>query len=170
MLCYNCSMLKKAVLNSTKKGFTLIEITVVVAIIGLLVTIAIAAGSAAKSGARDNQRKTDIQLLQVKLEAYREQNASYPTILDSLISSNFSTLPKDPINSGVNVYKYISLGFDCNKGVVSYYLYATLENNNNDTTKKVDYQTTPIVPGLSICSGTFPVFSSTKTYDVTSPI
>jgi prepilin-type N-terminal cleavage/methylation domain-containing protein len=157
-------MLKK-VISNTKRGFTLPEIMIVIVIIGILTTIAIAAGSMAKAGARDNQRKTDIRLLQLKIEAYREQDGIYPTSLaggtNSLVSSGIisaAVLPKDPINDTDHQYVYIPLQLGSSCGA-SYYLYATLEKNNSQHV---------VTTGLTPCSGSLPTDLS-KIYDVTSP-
>ena len=146
-----------------KKGFTLVEIMIVIAIIIVLVAIAIAAGDAAKKVARDNQRKTDITLLQLKLEAYRGQNGLYPGTngLGDLVTKSFvSALPKDPANG--NDYQYIPLQFSSGACGTSYELYATLENKNND--KHVT-----LTNGLSKCGGTLPATVDGSIYDVTSP-
>jgi prepilin-type N-terminal cleavage/methylation domain-containing protein len=154
-------MFKKTGTNSNR-GFTLIEIMVAIGVIIVLVSIAIAAGSAAKKVARDNQRKTDIRLLQVKLEAFREQYGAYPVSTTELISSSFSVLPKDP---GTKVdYSYVPLKFtnggSCTASIVSYYLYATVENVNNETHAVL---ATSLEPCTSLPT------DLTYIYDVTSP-
>lgn len=63
-----------------KKGFTLIELVVVVAIIGLLSTLAVVALGSARTKARDSVRLSDLKQIQLALESfYRDQN-SYPSI------------------------------------------------------------------------------------------
>ncbi len=121
-------MLKQ--LKSKKRGFTIIEIMVVIAIIGILTAIVLASVSAIKKTARDNQRRTDIKLLQVKLAAYRDQNGVYPA---SLANLGLAQTPKDPL-SGVD-YQYVQLKFSSPVSAcgVSYYLDATLENNSSDS-------------------------------------
>jgi type II secretory pathway pseudopilin PulG len=153
---------------SKNKGFTLVEILIAIGIIIVLVGIVFTAGSAAKKVARDNQRRTDIRLLQVKIEAYREQYGTYPVSTADLVSGSFSAsaMPKDPGTKAD--YSYIPLQFSGGTCGASYYLYATLENDNNDTATNINYQTTPPVSSLSLCGGSFPTFSL-KIYDVTSP-
>lgn len=65
-----------------KKGFTLVELLVVLAIIGVLVGLAIAGMRIVQAVNRDTQRKAfitkDVQLL---LEAYQDRNNKYPTTI-----------------------------------------------------------------------------------------
>ena len=119
-------MFRENKFSNTKKAFTLVELLIVIAIIGILSAIAVASGTAAKRVARDNQRKTDIKLLQIKLESYRDEKGNYPTALSSLPP----TLPTDPANK--TSYTYIPLKFSSGSVCgASYYLYATLENSDN---------------------------------------
>lgn len=81
----------------SKKGFTLIEIMVVVALIVILVSIAVIGGSASRSVARDNQRVSDVQILQIKLESYRNEKGRYPSALSDLVTDKFiPAVPTDP--------------------------------------------------------------------------
>lgn len=153
-----------------KKGFTLIELMVVVAIIGILVTIAIIAGNSAKAVVRDNQRKTDIRLLQIKLESYMEQYGKYPTDLDAqagqspltaLINPNFSTIPTDPKDH--TDYIYTPLQFSGGSCGASYYLATNLENTNTVSL--------PTITNLLSCDGNAFVVptDNPNLYAVTSP-
>lgn len=129
---YNYYMFKKTISNS-KRGFTLVELMVVVAIIGILTSIAVMSGSSARKLARDNQRVSDIQLLQLKLEAYRDQNGVYPITLQKLVDSGFLTaIPKDP--TGTPYDKYAGLTISGNT-CVNYHLGVLLDANSNSLQK-----------------------------------
>jgi len=65
--------------KKTKKGFTLVELLVVVAIIGILAAIGIVAITGARVRARDAKRVADIKSLQSALELYYTDKASYPS-------------------------------------------------------------------------------------------
>jgi prepilin-type N-terminal cleavage/methylation domain-containing protein len=68
------SLLKK------EKGFTLIEIVLVLAIAGLILVIVFLALSGAQKSRRDTQRKTDIGRVAAQLEQYASNNnGDYPT-------------------------------------------------------------------------------------------
>jgi len=62
-----------------ERAFTLIEMLVVMAIIGILVTISAFALQGARSGARDSRRKADIETIRVALELYRADCNGYPS-------------------------------------------------------------------------------------------
>ncbi|TAN33016.1 prepilin-type N-terminal cleavage/methylation domain-containing protein [Patescibacteria group bacterium] len=107
------------------KGFSLIELLVVVAIIGLLATLAVVALNGARIKARDGKRLSDLKQIQTALELYQDENNSYPagasaalggTNYACLNASGFAAVgcanalmgrvPTDPKNSGVYVYTY----------------------------------------------------------------
>ena len=66
-------MLKK------NKGFTLIEILIVVAIIGIIGTLAVLAVNSARSKQRDATRLANVRQLQSALEDYFNETNQYPT-------------------------------------------------------------------------------------------
>jgi prepilin-type N-terminal cleavage/methylation domain-containing protein len=59
-------------------GFTLVELMVVVAIIGILSAIVYASLGESRKIARDEIRKTDLKNLQIAIELYKAQNGHYP--------------------------------------------------------------------------------------------
>jgi prepilin-type N-terminal cleavage/methylation domain-containing protein len=79
-----------------KRGFILIEILVVVAIIGVLSTVVLAALKEARVKARDTERVAEIKQLTLALELYRGTNGFYPTTLDALAPSAIPVVPRDP--------------------------------------------------------------------------
>lgn len=62
----------------TQKGFTLVELLVVVSIIGLLSTLAVVALGSARVQARDAKRVADVKQMQTALELYFSDNNGYP--------------------------------------------------------------------------------------------
>ena len=63
-----------------EKGFTLIEIVLVLAIAGLLLVIVFLAVSGAQKSRRDSQRKNDVSRIAAQLESYASNaNGVYPT-------------------------------------------------------------------------------------------
>ena len=63
-----------------QKGFTLVELLIVIIIIGILATLVIVTFSGVQAKARDSKRQTDIGAIDSHLEAYFAQNGWYPTI------------------------------------------------------------------------------------------
>ncbi len=138
-------------------GFTLIELLVVISIIGILATLVTANLNAARSRARDAQRKSDLRNTATALRLYFNDYGVYPqnggtqNIYDMLgcgangtaaCSSNspwtagsgpttyMNTFPKDPLSS--QYYRYIYLGTD------TYVLQACLENKSDTSGVSAD--------------------------------
>jgi len=68
-----------------KKGFTIIELLVVISIIGLLSTISVIALNGARKKSRDAKRVGDMKQLQTSLELYFNDNSRYPSATGSLV-------------------------------------------------------------------------------------
>ena len=62
-----------------QKGFTFLEILVVLLIIGMLLAITSASYSQVRSRSLDQRRKTDLEEVRAALEQYRSVNSAYPT-------------------------------------------------------------------------------------------
>jgi len=63
-----------------QKGFTLVELLVVISIIALLASIVFASLNSARGKARDARRVADFRQLQTALEFYYDSNNAYPFI------------------------------------------------------------------------------------------
>jgi len=98
-----------------KKGFTLLELLLVVAIIALLSSLGAISVSAQRKKANDARRRTDIHELQVALEGYYVDHQKYPDQLifngQPLTSADGQTIylravPKDPTGDNPHLYVY----------------------------------------------------------------
>jgi len=83
-------------LKNKSKGFTIVELLIVIVVIAILATLVIVTFTGIQQKARDSQRQTDINALDSHLEAYFAQNGYYPTLLDmqtpAFISANMKGL------------------------------------------------------------------------------
>lgn len=128
-------LMRKKFFNS--KGFTLVEMLVVVAIIAILASIFLVGLRGFRGSAYDSKRLADLQRVQSYLEIYYNKNRAYPTgittwsgatsgSLENALAQagiGVSSLPKDPqfSNDSNKNYGYKS----CNSGqgyVISAYI------------------------------------------------
>ncbi len=68
----------KKILIQYKRGFTLVELMVVVSVIAILSSIVYANFGQARAAARDDFRKTSLKELEAAIRLYKAQNGFYP--------------------------------------------------------------------------------------------
>ena len=125
---------------TNRKGFTLIEILIVVAIIGLLSSIILVGLGSFNVRARDTNRITDLRQTENALALYYNKNQGYPSAGDwtALITAltgagiGATKVPNDPITSRTYSYGVSTDG-------QQYVLAGTLEDaGNRELLKDVD--------------------------------
>lgn len=80
-----------------QKGFTLLELLVVISIIGLLLAMGTVAFSTAQQRGRDSKRRADMQQLQKAFEQYNADNGSYESCANMADAQYLpGGLPTDP--------------------------------------------------------------------------
>lgn len=108
-----------------KRGFTIVELLIVIVVIAILAAITIVAYNGIQQRARDTQRVSDIASILKALESYKAINEVYPTatstsgsgsyelstetsgtFMEYLVPTYFSKTPVDPINDGTRFYRY----------------------------------------------------------------
>lgn len=77
-------------------GFTLIELLIVIAIIGILISIGLASFSRAQTQSRDSQRKADLQNMAGAMEQYYADENQYPSSINNVVPKYMRALPKNP--------------------------------------------------------------------------
>ena len=86
-------------------GFTLIELIVVLAIIGILAAIAVPAMRTAPERARESALKEDLFTLRSCLDQFHADRDRYPTSLDELVSLGYlRSVPVDPITKSKDTW------------------------------------------------------------------
>lgn len=139
-----------------RKGFTLLEMLVVISIIGVLAALVVPNFNVARERARDVQRKNDVKQIQKALELYRQDSTTgvFPTapVMNGsiLVNVNYcwfpavvgvytgstcgnnipymNKIPGDPLSQASAVIPYI---YSVNGTGTSYTLCACLENKTD---------------------------------------
>jgi len=130
-----------------KKGFTLVELLVVISIIGILASIGLVSFRSAQFRSRDAQRKSDLKQLTNALELYYSDYGRYPSSSNGQImacpsttesvcvwgsseftdtkTTYFKVLPSDKVTEHTYYYNAVTVDSVDNAG---YQIYAYLEN------------------------------------------
>ncbi|MDD5774171.1 MAG: type II secretion system protein GspG [bacterium] len=97
-------------MSQKEKGFTLLEILVVIAVIGILVAILVPRFSGIQTDAKKKQAMADLKSLKMAVEMYKNNNNAYPaaagwdTLLLAETSRVIDEVPNDPF--GTTKYSY----------------------------------------------------------------
>ena len=83
-----------------EKGFTLVELMIVVSIVGILATIAAPSYQSSLIRAKETVLRQDLFTLRELLDHHRADQGKYPPSLDGLVSAGYlRAIPKDPFTN-----------------------------------------------------------------------
>jgi len=107
-----------------KKGFTLVELLIVMAIIAILAVGSFASYNGVRASARDSRRKTDLENIRGALEQYNADAKQYPSTLDLAALC----LSSGSITYGTNNYLKVPCDPRQDQGHAPYYYDRTPNN------------------------------------------
>jgi len=134
------------------KGFSLIEIVVVIAIMGVLTVVIYSSFDASKAQSRDQKRVSDVSAIQLALEQYFYAHGTYPLQLNVLVPTYISSIPTDPTTSldyGVNYFPITKM--QNTDKCISYQLWTKFERSNGYVSSKKGFNSTALSAGSFEC-------------------
>ncbi|MDD3000258.1 MAG: type II secretion system protein [Candidatus Riflebacteria bacterium] len=91
-----------------KKGFTLIELSVVVAIIGVLVAAVTPMYSKSVTRAKESALKQNLQTFRSLISDYYKDNEKWPESLNTLVKEGYlRSVPLDPFTNRTDTWVYV---------------------------------------------------------------
>ncbi|MHA6893027.1 type II secretion system protein [Ralstonia pseudosolanacearum] len=88
-------------LHARRRGFTLIELVVVMAIIGLLLTLALPRYFHSIERGRAQVQQQNLAVIRDAIDKYYGDNGQYPDTLDDLVAKRYLRgIPADPVSGG----------------------------------------------------------------------
>lgn len=87
------------------RGFTLIEILIVITIIGILITLAQPSFNRAVTAAKEATLKENLFVFRDVIDQFYADNAKYPESLNELVEKGYiRRIPKDPITGSADTW------------------------------------------------------------------
>ena len=147
--------MKVPTMKKDQKGFTLLELLVVISIIGILAALLLANLNSVRERARDATRQSDIKQYQTALGEYASENTGIYVVANPAVdicditgSLTLTTCIDDPQPSAQH-YRYVS-----NAGGTEYAIWAQLENSANLwvlCSNGLVGETLTVPTGLAVC-------------------
>jgi general secretion pathway protein G len=92
-----------------EKGFTLVELMIVVSIVGILATIAVPSYHSSLVKAKETVLRQDLFTLRELLDHHRADQGKYPPSLDGLVTAGYlRAIPTDPFTNSSRSWQEIS--------------------------------------------------------------
>jgi general secretion pathway protein G len=89
----------------TQSGFTLVELMVVMAIIGILLLLAVPRFTTAVLHAKEAALREDLQTMRTAIDSYTMDKQKAPQSLDDLVQDGYlRAIPKDPLTESKDTW------------------------------------------------------------------
>jgi len=130
-------------MKNNKKGFTLIEMLIVITIIGILSALILVGLSSFRMRGRDARRIADVRQAQNGLEIYYTKNLKYPTVAAGSPASRWTELTTTLTGAGIGLTQIpqdplapdSSYDYKDGNSQQNYVIAVTLEDGDNSSLK-----------------------------------
>jgi len=136
---------------SSKKGFTLVEVMIVVAIIAILAAIAIPAYQGYITASKQKSAESTLEQFSILLESYRAENGSFPPNgpYDYIENADGTiTAGNDDITPLLPDFRPRSASYPAGKGIL--FNYSLTITNTGTATESAAFTATGVREGLGI--------------------
>ena len=101
-------MVMETFIHIGKKGYTLLELMIVVAIVGILVSVAIPSFQHSAMKAKEAALKQNLFTMRAVLDQYYADHGDYPESLESLVEAQYlRAIPMDPLTKSSTTWTEI---------------------------------------------------------------
>ena len=91
-----------------QRGFTLIELMIVLTVISILVSIALPIGNAAIVRAKESVLKSDLYTFRTLIDQYTADKLKAPQSIEDLVTAGYlRAVPKDPITDSAQTWQVV---------------------------------------------------------------
>lgn len=91
--------------NQLEAGFTMVELMIVMAIMLVLTTLAVASYTTAVRHAKEAVLREDLQVMRTAIQSYTMDKEKAPQSLDDLVQSGYlRTIPVDPMTQSADTW------------------------------------------------------------------
>ena len=91
--------------SRSRAGFTLMELIIVIAVVGILATIALPALKDVPRRAAESVLKSDLRTFRDVIDQYHGDKGHYPPTLDALVETGYLlAIPRDPITKSTETW------------------------------------------------------------------
>ncbi len=101
-------MVKTRQISARRRGFTLIELMVVISIILILVSVAVPMYQQSITRARESVLRQDLYTMRQAIDQYTLDKEKAPQSLDDLVQSGYlKIIPKDPFTNSTDTWQTV---------------------------------------------------------------
>lgn len=85
-------------MQKDQKGFTLVELMVVVVILGILATLAVQSIGDSSDKAKISKTKADLRTIASAIEIHKAEIGNYPSSINDLVGDYIKKVPESPVS------------------------------------------------------------------------